>query len=429
MSNQIIFLVDINNAYCSFERVFNPGLIDRAVVVTSNNDSAIVARSAEAKALGIAMGEPLFKVENIIKKNNVIVLSSNYAMYAEMSRRFHNILRDFVTYEEHEEYSIDESWLCMTNYVKNYEVNEIAKEILHRLKTWLGVPCCIGIGRTKVESKLANYIAKKNPFFKGICNLIEMDPCSRDELILNIPVSEVWGVGRKYEKKLNELNIKTVFDLACSNHLEMKQKFGVVMQRTVLELQGVECIPLVPKPPAKKQIVSSRSFGSKVSALSDLKEAMSLYAQNAVKRLRSQELLCGELSIFVQSNPFNKNEKFYSKAVNYKFSEATDDVLEIVRITSIMVEAVYLPGINFKKCGVVLVDLKSKNNHIFDLLTEMQEIEKKERFMTTFENIQDKYGKRKISVGSCNMPNRNWSMKQDRLSKNPFTWDGLIKVN
>ncbi|WP_391485456.1 DUF4113 domain-containing protein [Acinetobacter baumannii] len=422
-------MIDINNAYCSFERVFNPKLNDRAVIVTSNGDGCIVARSAEAKALNIPMGAPLFKVIDIVKRHNVIVLSSNYALYGEMSRRFHNILRDYVTYEEHEEYSIDEAWIDLTSYVQNYDLNNIAKEILQRLKQWLGVPCCIGIGKSKTEAKISNHIAKKNPQFKGICNLVDMDPCDIEELYSGIDVSEVWGVGRKYSKRLNEIGIFTVFDLACANPFEMKNKFGVVMQRTILELQGQACIPLEPKPPAKKQIISSRSFGQKINNLQDLKEAATLFTQNAVRRLRADEQLCGEITGFVQSNPFSKTEKYYSKAVVYRFPEPTDCVLDIVKISTALMNQAYMPNINFKKCGVVLSNLEPKNKHIYDLLTDMQNIEKKEKFMKSYELIQSKFGKKKLAVGACNLPGRNWSMKQERLSNNPFTWSGLLKVN
>lgn len=429
MSNKIIFLVDINNAYCSFERVFNPKLNGRAVIVLANNDGAIIARSAEAKALNIPMGAPLFKVQHIVNKHQVIVQSSNYPLYGEMSRRFHNILRDYVTFEEHEEYSIDEAWIDLSAYVNNFEVDQIAKDILERLKKWLGIPCCIGIGRTKTEAKLANFIAKKNAYYKGICNLITMDPCNRDDLIAQIDVAEVWGVGSKFAKKLNDLKIYSVFDLAISNPFEMKNKFGVVMQRTVLELQGQACIELEPKEPAKKQIISSRSFGQRITVLQDLKEAATLFTHNAIKRLRKQELLCGEITGFVQSNPFSKSEKFYSKAIVYKFPEPTDNILEMVHIVTAMMSQAYLPGINFKKCGVILSDLKPKNQHIYDLLTDMRDIQKKESFMRTFEEIHNKFGKKKLAVGACQLPGRNWTMNQERLSNNPFTWEGLLRVN
>ncbi len=209
----------------------------------------------------------------------------------------------------------------------------------------------------------------------------------------------------------------------------MKNKFGVVMQRTVLELQGQACIELEPKEPAKKQIISSRSFGQRITDLQDLKEAATLFTHNAIKRLRKQELLCGEITGFVQSNPFSKSEKFYSKAIVYKFPEPTDNILEMVHIVTAMMSQAYLPVINFKKCGVILSDLKPKNQHIYDLLTDMRDIQKKESFMRTFEEIHNKFGKKKLAVGACQLPGRNWTMNQERLSNNPFTWEGLLRVN
>lgn len=222
-SNTRIFaLVDVNNMYVSCERVFNPKLNDIGCLVLSNNDGCAVARSQEVKDLGIRMGVPLFQIEDIVKKHNIQVLSSNYALYAEMSRRFMLMLGQYVAPGEQEIYSVDECFLELTTYVKNYDLTAYAQEMRLKAQQWLGLPCCIGIGRSKTEAKISNHLAKKNKYFNGVCNLAEMDPCSAEQLLAQVDVGEVWGVGRQNCKKLNLMNIKSVLDLIEANPKEIK---------------------------------------------------------------------------------------------------------------------------------------------------------------------------------------------------------------
>lgn len=285
-TKEIYALIDVNNCYVSCERLFNPKLKDVAVIVLSNNDGCVVARSQEAKDLGIKMGVPLFQIRDTVERHNIQVLSSNYALYAEMSHRFHSILAEYVAPGEQEVYSIDECFLKVTAYAHNYNLVEYAQHMRQRILQWIGLPVCVGIGRSKTEAKLANHMAKKAKRFNGVCDLVSMDPCHRDYFSSLIDVSEVWGVGRKHSKKLNSLSINTVLDLTRSNPHQMRKLFSVVMQKTVMELQGISCIELESSPPTKKQIISSRSFGSRVTDIEALSEAMSDYLQNAVKRLR-----------------------------------------------------------------------------------------------------------------------------------------------
>ena len=272
--NKIFALVDINNCYVSCERVFNPSLNNQPVIVLSNNDGCAVARSQEAKNLGIKMGVPLFQLKDLVEQHNITVLSSNYALYAEMSRRFIKVLAEFVTPQEQEIYSIDECFLDLTAYASNYDLTAYAHLILDRLSRWLGLPACIGIGRTKTEAKMANHIAKKNSYLKGVCNLVSMDYCSVEDLYRTIEVSEVWGIGRQHTKKLNSLSINTVLDFVCASPLMIKDQFSIVMQRTLLELQGISCIEIEQNPKSKKQIIASRSFGQKVYSCEDLKKQL-----------------------------------------------------------------------------------------------------------------------------------------------------------
>ncbi|MFW1804911.1 DNA polymerase thumb domain-containing protein [Acinetobacter baumannii] len=426
--NKVFFLIDVNNMYVSCERVFDPSLNNKPVIVLSNNDGCAVARSNESKALNIKMGVPLFQIKDIVQQHNVIVLSSNYAMYAEMSRRFHTILASYVTDEEVEPYSIDECFVDFSAYEKNFDLEKVGQQMRQQIWKWLGLPVCVGIGRSKTEAKIANHIAKKNPGFNSVCDLVNMDPCNKEYYFAQIDVSEVWGVGRKHAKKLQSMGINTVLDLACAEPREMQKKFSIVMARTIYELQGISCIEIENTPPSKKQIVASRSFGSRVTELTDLKEAISMYAQDACKRLRDEGLLCGCMIAFVQSNPFDPNVPFYNKSITGSFSEPTDCAIDFVKAATRMLNDIYKEGIKYKKCGVVLTGLEPKSGHTYDLLTDFEHIEKKECLMQAMDGIHSKFGKKKIGIGPCFVPNRNWSMSRDKLSRNPFRFDQLLTV-
>ena len=426
--NKIFALIDVNNFYCSCETVFNPTLINTSTIVLGNNDGCVVARSNEAKKLGIKMGVPLYQIKDIVQNNNVQVLSSNYALYSEMSRRFKNILSSYVTDLEHESYSIDESFLDLSAYSANYDLIQYAQDMRHKILKWIGLPVCVGIGRSKTESKIANHIAKTNPQFNGVCNLVDMDLCAKEALLSAMEVNEVWGVGRQHTKKLQAMGINSVLDLASTNPYEMKKQFSVVMARTVAELQGISCIEIEHTPSSKKQIIASGSFGSPITELNDLKEAISMYSQNACSRLRTGELLCGRIEVFIQSNPFDSNTPFYNRSVSYIFPEPTDFAPDLVRVATSMLHQIFNEGIKYKKCGVVLTCLEPKSGHTYDLLTDFAEIEKKERLMKTLEGVHQKFGKKKIGVGTCYIPDRNWSMSRDKLSVNPFLWDELIRI-
>jgi len=427
-NNEIYALIDVNNCYVSCERLFNPKLKDVPVIVLSNNDGCAVARSQEAKDLGIKMGVPLFQIRDIVEKYNVQVLSSNYALYAEMSHRFHSILADYVAPGEQEIYSIDECFLKLTAYSENYDLVEYAQNMRQRILQWIGLPVCIGIGRSKTEAKLANHMAKKAKRFNGVCDLVSMDPKHRDYFSSLVDVSEVWGVGRQHSKKLKGLGINTVLDLATSNPHQMGKLFSIVMQRTVMELQGVSCIELEQAAPTKKQIISSRSFGARVTDIESLSEAMSDYLQNAVKRLREDESLCGCVIAFAQSNPFDKNKPFYNKSISIGFAEPTDCAAVMNRAVMKRMNELFQEGIEFKKCGVILTAIEPKSTYIYDLLSDSTQIEKNERLQEALEKVKVRFGDKKLAIGPCKMHGRAWAMSRQNLTQNYFSWEGMLRI-
>lgn len=426
-SDKIFILVDVNNCYISCERVFRPEYNNRPAICLSNNDGTIVARSQEAKDLGIPMGVPLFKIRDIVEQNDVVVLSSNYEVYAEMSQRFSNIIKEFISPKDVEIYSIDETFADLSSY-KYMDLNVLAHKIKDTLLQWIGLPVCVGIGRSKTESKIANHIAKKHNHFNRVCNLGEMDYCAKEALFQAIDVSEVWGVGRKNTKKLNSMNINTVFDLAVANPEMIQSHFSVVLKRTVLELTGISCIEIEDVPQPKQQIISSKSFGAAVTSLEALREAMSSYLQSAVKKLRKENSLCGCVIIFAESNPFDKNRPFFKRSVSIGFAEPTDSAMVMNKALMKRVAELFAEGVNFKKCGVILTCIESKQSFIPDLLSDTAEIEKQENLQLVIDYVKERFGDKKIAIGSSKLPNRTWSMSRNRLTQNYFSKEGLLEI-
>jgi len=308
--NRSIALIDVNNFYVSCERVFNPKLEGRPVVVLSNNDGCAVARSNEVKALGVKMGQPWFQLKDLAKKHGIIAYSSNYALYADMSNRVMSILSMFSP--EQEIYSIDECFLDLTGF-KRHSHTGYGQKIRKRIKQWTGLPVCVGIGSTKTLAKLANHIAKKNLEFNGVCDLNSLSPQQQEDWFSKIEVGEIWGVGRRLAPKLHEIGIKTVWDLQTASPSQLRARFSVVMEKIIREINGTSCIELEEINPPKKQIVSSRSFGIPVSDLASLEESVSLYISRATEKLRRQQSYAGSVHVSIRTSPFNEKEPYYVK--------------------------------------------------------------------------------------------------------------------
>lgn len=426
-TDKIFALIDVNNCYVSCERVFRPEYNNVATIVLSNNDGTIVARSQEAKDLNIPMGIPLFKIKDIVENNKVVVLSSNYEVYAQMSQRFANIVKTFVSEKDVEQYSIDEIFIDLSTY-KNTDLTALAFQIKETLLKWVGLPVCVGLGFSKTESKIANHIAKKNSYLNGVCNLTDMDMCAKEALFQSIDVGEIWGVGRKHKTKLNDLKIHSVFDLAIASPEYIKDQFSIVMQRTVLELSGISCIELEEVAQPKQQIISSKSFGQKVTDIESLSEAMSAFLQKAAQRLRSEQSICGCIIAFAESNRFDATKPFYKRSVTIGLSEPTDSALVMNKAVMEQIERLFESGIEYKKCGVILTGIEPKATHIHDLLSDMDAIEKYENLQLAMDQVKSKYGNSKLAIGSCQMPNRPWSMSRNRLTQNYFSLEGLLEI-
>jgi DNA polymerase V len=338
-----IALIDVNNFYVSCERVFNPKLNGKPVVVLSNNDGCAVARSNEVKALGVSMGAPWFKMKDLARQHGIIALSSNYALYADMSNRVMSILRQFSP--DQEVYSIDESFLDLSEF-KTRDLIKYGHEMRKRVLEWTGLPVCVGIGATKTLAKLANHCAKKRPMFNGVCNLNAMLPDELDCLLSEIAVGEIWGVGGKLAPKLEALGFKSVLDLKQASPEVLRRQFSVVMEKTIRELNGTVCIELEDVPPAKKQILNSRSFGQPVRDYNSLAESITLYICKAAEKLRRQQSLAGSVYVYIRTSPFKPDDPFYSNGMAVPLPSPIDDSRKLGNIARWKVEELYRPHDN-----------------------------------------------------------------------------------
>jgi DNA polymerase V len=429
LPQRIFALIDVNNCYVSCERVFNPKLENRPVVVLSNNDGCVVSRSYEAKKLGIKMAAPVFQIEDIIRQHQVEVFSSNYALYAEMSRRFMNILGSFVDPCEQEIYSIDESFLELTAYQHCYDLSEYAQQIIDTIKKWLGIPCCIGIGYSKTQAKLANNLAKNHASFNGVCNMVDEDPCVIGSLLGNMPAGEVWGVGRKIRQRLEKMNIYSVMDLVQADPKMMGKYFSVVMENTVKELQGMACLEIEDVIADRQQVLSSRSFGQPIEDKNSLSGALTEFTLRAVERLRLQSLLCKAVGVSIRTNRFNK-ENYYRPFTVVYLADYSDDRLEIMKAVQQGLERIYQAGHRYKKAEVILLDIIPQRSHAVDLFHDTDELIARRNLSLAFDEINKKFGRDAMTLGRLITPHgRTWSMTQNHKSPSYLTkWDEVLRV-
>ena len=358
-------LVDVNNFYVSCERAFNPRLAGVPVVVLSNNDGCAVARSAEAKKLGVKMAAPWFQLQDLARQHGIVALSSNYALYGDMSRRVVSVLQDFSP--DVEVYSIDESFLRVEHLQPLYRSRSaLGQAIRQRTVQWTGLPVCAGFGTTKTLAKLANHLAKTIPALDGVCDLSSMDDLERHAAMAQLRVNAVWGVGRRLAAQLEPLGIHTVLDLANANPVRMRQRFGVVLERTVHELQGTSCLALDDLNTPRQQVMASRSFGTEVSSLAALREAVAWHVDSAATRLRAQGSVAGAVYVFIQGNRFRTtgpqgNAGHTSTVVSLE--QPCDDNRLLTTAAWAGLQRIYREGCAYKKCGVILLELSARRQH------------------------------------------------------------------
>lgn len=424
----VFALVDVNNFYVSCERVFNPRLEGVPMVVLSNNDGCAVARSAEAKALGVKMGEPWHKLKDLAREHGILAYSSNYTLYGDMSQRAVEVLSGFTPHLE--VYSIDESFLQIESVLNLYpSATDMGQQIRQRMKQWLGLPVCVGIGPTKTLAKLANHMSKKMTRFNGVCDLHALPRAERVQLMSEIDVSEVWGVGRRIAMRLNSMGIHTVLDLRNAKPAEIRKHFNVVLERTCQELRGIPCLELEDVAPDKQQIMSSKSFGQPVLFVEDLCQAISVYVERAAQKLRAQGSLAAGLYVFLRTNPFDPRASQYSANHHISLGEATDDTRKITDLAIQVIKHLYKPGFVYKKAGIMLTGLTEKVNRQNDLFTDVQTQSKSAGVMKALDEINARYGRDSIVCASSGF-DRQWVMKCGNRS--PFyttDWGQLPVVN
>lgn len=352
--NRSIALIDGNNFYVSCERVFNPALERRPVVVLSNNDGCVVSRSDEAKALGIRMGVPFFEVRPLVKSHGLVWLSSNYALYGDMSARMMRLLGEFAPRQEI--YSIDECFLDFSDVPGDAVVSGHA--IRRRIRQYLGITTCAGIGSSKTLAKLGNNVAKTDRDSAGVFDWAALPAAERTALMARLTVDKVWGVGRKLVTRLNRMGVHTVLDLQRASVLTIRRNFGVVMERTVAELNGESCIALEDMAAPKIHIQATRSFGRPVTAIGELREAVMSYVIRAAERLRGQHSLCAQVSVFIDTGKHHAGTPRCSPAIMIPLEAPSDDSRRLAAAALRGLEQIYRPGYRYKKAGVMLTGLQ-----------------------------------------------------------------------
>lgn len=419
MSETVFALVDCNNFYCSCEKVFRPAIARRPVIVLSNNDGCVVARSAEAKALGIKMGVPAFMIKNEIKRHQIEVCSSNYSLYADMSARVMQILEQMAP--EVEVYSIDEAFLGLGSLATNYDLPAYALEIRNKIEKWTGIRTCVGIGPSKTLAKLANYAAKKYPATGGVVDL--RDTQRRERLMRITPVEEVWGVGRQLTKALNKDGIKTIWNLHQADLKAVRSKYSVVLERTVSELRGISCLAIEDVAPAKKQIVCSRSFGSRITDINQLREAVRTYAGRATQKLRGEGQSAGHLSVFIRTGGFNQSEPNYSNSSVTRLNPPSSDTRIISRHAIRLLDSIWREGYRYAKAGVILQDFTGDNIKQNDLFAESFTDSNSAAVMSLMDAINAKVGNVWLAGQGAD---HAWKMSRERLSPRYTTaWEEL----
>ncbi|WP_404316333.1 translesion error-prone DNA polymerase V subunit UmuC [Klebsiella oxytoca] len=403
-------LVDVNSFYASCEMVFRPDLRGRPVVVLSNNDGCVIARNHEAKLLEIPMGAPYFKMKSQFERHQVAVFSSNYALYGDMSQRVMTLLEELspAVYQ----YSIDEAFVNLSGIHRTEELEAFGRHVRSTLLQCTGLTVGVGIGPTKTLAKLANYAAKRWPKFEGVVDLSLQ--ARQRKLLAKVAVGEIWGVGRRMAKKLNDMGITTALELAEMPASLIRKHFSVVMERTVRELQGESCLEPEEYMPTKQQIISSRSFSQKVSEYGPMREAICSHAVRAAERLRAQHQYCRYVSVFLKTSPFAGNDVYYGNDAGTEIHIPTQDSRDIVAAAVKCLETIWREGHRYQKCGVMLGDFFSRGVAQLGLFDDYRPRANSEQLMEVLDFVNRREKGRLWFAGQG--ITRSWEMKRHRLS-------------
>ena len=404
-------LIDCNSFYASCEKIFRPDLKHRPIVVLSNNDGCVIARSPEAKKMGISMTQPWYQVKNQYLSKGGVVFSSNYEFYADISNRVMNVLSDLCP--EIDIYSIDEAFLDLRTFRKNIDLVNFAYDCKKRIKDWIGVPVSIGIAPTKTLAKLANKVAKDDPRFDGVVILSE--PRVIRHFLKSMPIEKIWGIGRKLTAKLENIDIKTAYDLSQVDSRLIGDNFNVVLERTVRELKGQSCITLHDFMEPKKQIMVSRSFGKSIRSKSILSEAISFHASRAAEKLRHEKQKCRLITAFIRSNRFNTRVRQIYAAKSFELVHPTDDTRIIIKNANRILDQIFADGYQYAKAGILLSDFTNKYGYQMSLFDKKRDEKMASRLMETVDyiNLMEI-----AKIGFGNQGYRNtWRMKREIKSK------------
>ena len=419
----VFALVDCNNFYASCEKLFRPDLKDTPVVVLSNNDGCVVARSREAKLLGIKMGVPVFQIKSEMLRHGILAFSSNYALYTDLSSRVMRTLEEMAPRVE--VYSIDEAFLDLTGIESVLSLVEFGQQVRERIGHWIGITVCVGIAPTKTLAKLANHAAKKYPATQGVVDLTNPDRQRR--LLALVPVDDVWGVGKRLSKRLNALGITTALDLANASPRAIRDQFSVVLERTVRELNGESCIELEEIPPTKKQIVCSRSFGVKVTQFELLREAVCEYATRATEKLRKEQQQAKVLTVFIRTSPFKDNEPQYSNSASGELLIPSCDTRDFIELSSHLLKRIWKDGFRYAKAGVMLSDFYDPGMFQPGLFDDVSIRSNSQQLMSVLDTINQSGAGKVFFAGQGTK--KDWSMKREHLSPAYTTrWDQLPRV-
>lgn len=415
-------LVDCNNFFVSCERVFNPQLRNKPVVVLSNNDGCVVSRSNEAKKLGIAMGVPHFKVRDLILQHGVVALSSNFSLYGDLSSRVMSVITQY--FPEVDIYSIDEAFINLTTLQKNYNLYKSCVDLSQKIEQFTGIPVSIGIANSKTLAKVANQVAKTQD---NAHRVFYLDSEHKTKVTLdNFAIRDIWGIGRQLEKKLHGMGVYTASELLSIPESVIKNNFNTMLSRTILELQGISCIELKDSGP-KKQIMISRSFGQRVTSIAMLQEALATYTSMACEKLRQQDSVAGGIYVFLHTGLHGRPETVYKNSLYLKLPHRTADTREIMHLATDGLRQVFKSGFRYQKVGIILCDLSSAQNMQIDLFGH-ETLEQSEDLMQLVDTINQKFGRATIQFAAAGLE-KPWRASSARSSKS-FTsgWQDLPAV-